>query len=116
MKKYIGTQAPFAYLFAILLLGINCNKMHNSHLRKLIPATITGVYSRLCVSKQGIALTFNGETEPFKGKFFVADNSLSDLNIAEETVFPIKVEVDTVHISDNCAYPIIHLRQLLKHP
>jgi hypothetical protein len=104
-KWYLAALIGSGFLF------MHCNKYNNS---SLVPATITGVYNRMCFSGQGISLTFNGETLPYKGMFYIADNSPEEFGLNSSVNFPLLVEVDTANLPQNCAYPVIHLKKVVK--
>jgi hypothetical protein len=98
-------------LLASCFLVMHCNKFERT---VFVHATITGVYNQVCFRGQGIALTFNGETMPYKGMFYIADNSPEEFGLNGSVNFPISVEVDTAHLPQNCAYPVIHLKKVVK--
>lgn len=111
MATKIKKQWQLCCLLAVGLLFFNCRKPTKV---VFIPATITGINNRVCVSGQGLVLTFNGETTLYEGNFCLADNSLEELDINSNTEFPMAVGVDTTHIAQNCTYPVIHLRKMVK--
>jgi hypothetical protein len=101
------------FITASGLLLFNCNKPDKAH-SPLVQATVTGFNNRVCFGGQGVALTFNGETQPMTGIFYVADNTPDELGISSNENFPLQVDVDTSNVLQNCTYPVVHLKKMVK--
>lgn len=56
-------------------------------------------------------ITFDGETEPYKGDFKLIDNT-SEMGIGFNGSFPIPVEVDWVSVPNKCSGEFIRVTSL----
>ena len=55
---------------------------------------ITGFDSRMCPCCGGLMINFSGETQPYKGNFYLITNDPSELGITNNSAFPIRIKVD----------------------
>ena len=55
---------------------------------------ITGFDARACPCCGGLMINFKGETEPYKGEFYLIQNSPTELGIDNNSSFPIYVKVN----------------------
>ncbi len=78
----------------------------------LTNAVITGFDNRACPCCGGFMINFDGETEPYKGNFFLIDNTAAELKIAATENFPINVKVDTAKSSMTCGNNFVHIVKL----
>ena len=93
----------------VCLLNISCKKNNDPH---LIDAVITGSDARVCACCGGLMLTFNGETHPYTGTFFLIDNNPAELGIGNNESFPLLVKVDTSKSSVTCFNHFVHITKL----
>jgi len=77
-------------------------------------AIITGYDGRMCMCCGGLMITFNGETEPYKGDFKLIDNS-TEIGIRTNETFPVYVKVDWTPISDKCFGNYIKVTRLKRN-
>ena len=75
-------------------------------------AVITGFDARACPCCGGFMINFDGETQPYKGNFFLIDNTAAALKISETENFPINVKVDTAKSDKTCGNNFIHILKL----
>ena len=75
-------------------------------------AVITGFDGRACPCCGGFMINFDGETQPYKGNFFLIDNTAAALSISETENFPINVKVDTTKSDKTCGNNFIHILKL----
>jgi hypothetical protein len=98
MKTWLKLPAIAFLVSSLLIFG--CRKDPS-----LKSAVITGYDLRVCVCCGGLMLNFNGETEPYKGDFYLVDNKPSELGITETTKFPVYIDVAYNHLEKcNGAY------------
>jgi hypothetical protein len=55
---------------------------------------ITGFDSRACPCCGGLMINFKGETQPYKGEFYLIQNSPTEFGIGNYSTFPIYVKVN----------------------
>ena len=80
----------------------------------LINAVITGFDSRGCPCCGGLMITFNGETKPYTGTFFLINNNPADLGISDNQTFPFLVRVDTINNPVKCSANFVNITKLEK--
>ena len=80
----------FLPLIIVMAIFVSCKK-EDSYMNNGI---ITGLDARACPCCGGIMINFKGETEPYKGDFYLIQNSPSELGIDNNTKFPVYVSVD----------------------
>ena len=78
----------------------------------LINAVITGMDARACPCCGGLMITFNGETKPYVGTFFLIDNNPADLGIGATERYPILVKVDTANNPLKCSNNFVNIIKL----
>ena len=78
----------------------------------LIDAVITGMDARACPCCGGLMITFNGETQPYKGAFFLIDNNPSDLGFGATEKYPVLVKVDTANNPVKCSSDFVNIIKL----
>jgi hypothetical protein len=88
------------YLLLVLSLIMPACKKQASFMND---AVITGFDSRLCPCCGGLMINFIGETQPYKGEFYLITNDPSELGIANNSVFPIRMKVDWTQNGVGCA-------------
>lgn len=55
---------------------------------------ITGFDARACPCCGGLMINFKGETQPYRGEFYLIQNSPAEFGIDSNSVFPMYVKVD----------------------
>lgn len=60
-------------------------------------AVITGYDTRSCPCCGGLMINFNGETEPYKGAFYLIQNNPAEFGVDSATHFPLYVRVEWIN-------------------
>jgi hypothetical protein len=81
--------------FIILFLAIVCLTCFSCKKEKYMNnGIITGFDTRACPCCGGLLINFKGETESFKGEFYLIQNSPYELGINNNSTFPVYIQVD----------------------
>ncbi len=77
-------------------------------------AILTGFDSRMCPCCGGLMITFNGETKPYTGEFFLIENDPSEFAINNNSSFPINVKVDWQSDTTKCSGNMIKITKFAR--
>ncbi|WP_462222485.1 hypothetical protein [Ferruginibacter sp.] len=97
-----------AFIIMISIRSTSCKKESTT----LLKAIVTGFDARACPCCGGFMINFDGETQPYKGNFFLIDNTAAELKISATENFPINVNVDTSKSSMTCGTNFVHINKL----
>jgi hypothetical protein len=87
------------YLLLLFSLTISACKKQAGFMNN---AVITGFDSRMCPCCGGLMINFIGETQPYKGEFYLITNDPPELGISNNSVFPIRIKVDWTQNGVGC--------------
>lgn len=76
-----------------LIFLVSCKK-EDSYMND---GVITGFDTRACPCCGGMMINFKGETEPYRGDFYLIQNSPTEFGLDANTKFPVYVSVDWVN-------------------
>ncbi len=77
-------------LTIVSLTNLSCKKEKSF----MNDGVITGFDTRTCPCCGGLMINFIGETQPYKGAFYLIQNNSSELGIDNNSAFPIYFKVD----------------------
>lgn len=101
-------------LTILIVIAITISSACKKEKSYMNSAVITGFDLRTCACCGGLLINFNGDTQSYKGNFFLVSNTASQLGITDSTIFPVYVQVDWVKDTVACMANTITITRFVR--